>query len=172
MESLVYCLPCGETVDEKIYKEALLSSNNEKRALFIMPSKKHIDKIRKETSFDVGDFDYLIKEILRLAGEYVSEISEKSKEILVLSLLKSLASSSHLEHFSGFSQSRGLVSAIVNFIEELSLAGISADDFIEGMKALNETGTIRAKDREFLTIFKAYESLLEAGALLDKAMLF
>lgn len=163
----LYCVKIGQTMQERFFADCFSHDYKYNQAMFVLPSLLLIEQAKKHTFVQVGSFDSLVKNILRLNNVHTNNISNGAQELIVSGLLQSLQASGNLNFFTGFSDSSGLKKALVSLFAELAKAGIEAESFLEVLTVFSHQGQLRAKDKEIATIYLAYKNYLQQGNLFD-----
>ncbi len=162
----LYCLPLGETRREHFIEEYKERGYKNGQAIFVLPSRTFINAA-EEQGLLAGDFSFLAKAILKLAGVFASPMPPAGQRIIIASMLEKMQEMGRLEFFGGFSQSTGLAESLASLLREMARSGVRPDDLSSALAALSGNGAIRAKDREILLTYRGYSNFMETHGLLD-----
>ena len=108
-------------------------------------------------------FERLAREVLSASNTRVQLIAGSHRRQLIRQLIREAAHNNRLRHFAAIADTAGLISQIEGFITELKRLEI----WPEELRASCEQRGISAKDREFLTLYEAYQNALLKHDLFD-----
>ena len=120
-----------------------------------------LDANGQRVHFHIDFFDFygLNAHLLRMAGQPVRRLNEATRFSLLRRLLEDMHAADELRVFHGIADTRGFVTVLATFIDELKQNGIGAEAYQEAAQ--------NPKDRELAAIFARYQRQLRENRLAD-----
>lgn len=160
------CLPAGVTAKEEFLEEA--GSLPFDRAMVVTSSLSLVREAR-EHQVNAANFDYLCHEILRQCGvEQLVQISRKTQEIIVGSILEEMLREGGLEYYKVLVNKTGYVKAMTSLMGQLGRSGSTVEEVEMAMEHWEgRPEQYSVKDRETAAVYRRYREYLKEHNIYD-----